>query len=74
MHTGKYREGIEDPDWSTWKTRFRCALNKSPEIQWIKELSKLDSHDRPYRAYRFVKLTPNEREPGSNFIGTVEPH
>lgn len=55
VHTGKYREGIDSPDWPTWKTRFRCALTKLPGILELKHLNKLDGQtDEPYRVYQFV--------------------
>ena len=51
QHTGKYRQG-DQPDPSTWKTRFRCALRKMQEIVEIKELGSLEG-SKPYRAFRF---------------------
>ncbi|XP_064611278.1 interferon regulatory factor 8-like isoform X2 [Liolophura sinensis] len=57
IHTGRFREGIDKEDWSTWKTRLRCALNKLPDIQEMKELSKLEEPS-PYRVYRFLPLKP----------------
>lgn len=53
MHTGRYREGVDQADWPTWKTRFRCALNKLPDIQEMKDHNQLDGSD-PYRAYKFL--------------------
>lgn len=50
-HTGKYRQG-DQPDPSTWKTRFRCALRKMQEIVEVKELGSLEGN-KPYRAFRF---------------------
>ena len=50
-HTGKYKDG-DPPDPSTWKTRFRCALYKLPDIQEMPHLNMLDG-DEPYRVYRF---------------------
>ena len=50
-HTGKYRQG-DQPDPSTWKTRFRCALRKMQEIVEVKELGSLEG-SKPYRAFRF---------------------
>lgn len=51
-HTGKYKDG-EQPDASTWKTRFRCAINKLPDIEEIKHKSNLDGDD-PYRVFQFL--------------------
>jgi len=51
QHTGKYRQG-DQPDPSTWKTRFRCALRKMSEIVEVKELGSLEG-SKPYRAFRF---------------------
>ena len=51
-HTGKYRQG-DQPDPSTWKTRFRCALRKMQEIVEVKELGSLEG-SKPYRAFRFM--------------------
>ncbi|XP_033754651.1 interferon regulatory factor 5-like isoform X2 [Pecten maximus] len=53
IHTGRYREGVDTADWPTWKTRFRCALNKLPDIMEVKEKSSLDGAE-PYRAYKFI--------------------
>lgn len=51
FHTGKYRKG-DQPDPSTWKTRFRCALRKMQEIKEVRELGKLEGN-KPYRAFKF---------------------
>lgn len=56
LHTGRYREGVDTSDWPTWKTRFRCALNKLPDIQEMKTYGKLDGPE-PFRAYRFLSKT-----------------
>ncbi|XP_060079926.1 interferon regulatory factor 8-like [Ylistrum balloti] len=53
IHTGRYREGVDNAEWPTWKTRFRCALNKLPDIVEVKEKSSLDGAE-PYRAYKFI--------------------
>lgn len=49
-HTGRFREGIDEPDYVKWKTRLRCAFNKAPDIEEVKEESQLDGPD-PYRVY-----------------------
>ena len=51
--TGRYRPG-DQPDPSTWKVRFRCALRKTQEIVEIKHLGNLEGT----RAYRVFKFEP----------------
>lgn len=53
MFKGKYKEGIDKPDPPTWKTRLRCALNKSNDFDEIVERSQLDISD-PYKVYRII--------------------
>ncbi|XP_006217337.1 interferon regulatory factor 9 [Vicugna pacos] len=49
---GKYKEGdTEGP--ATWKTRLRCALNKSPEFEEVPENGHRDGAE-PYKVYRLV--------------------
>ncbi|NP_991273.2 interferon regulatory factor 9 isoform X1 [Danio rerio] len=49
---GKLMEnGNSDP--ASWKTRLRCALNKSPEFSEVTERSQLDISE-PYKVYRLV--------------------
>ena len=55
IHTGKHREGIDEPNFAQCKTRLRCALNKAPDIQ---ERKDLENHDRPdpYKVYQFKDM------------------
>ncbi|XP_029437842.1 interferon regulatory factor 9 [Rhinatrema bivittatum] len=48
----KYKKG-DKTDPAAWKTRLRCALNKSPEFQVVSERSQLDISE-PYKVYRIV--------------------
>ncbi|KAM9296569.1 interferon regulatory factor 4-like [Gastrophryne carolinensis] len=52
LYKGKFREGSSRADPSVWKTRLRCALNKSPDFQEVVE-SNQDSGE-PYKLYRIV--------------------
>uniref|UniRef100_A0A803J954 Interferon regulatory factor 10 n=2 Tax=Xenopus tropicalis TaxID=8364 RepID=A0A803J954_XENTR len=61
MYKGKFREGSGRADPSVWKTRLRCALNKSPDFQEVMENSQLDLTE-PYKLYRI--LTPSEERSG----------
>ncbi|XP_030629900.1 interferon regulatory factor 4a [Chanos chanos] len=53
LFKGKYREGVDKPDPPTWKTRLRCALNKSNDFDELVERSQLDISD-PYKVYRII--------------------
>ncbi|XP_073431465.1 interferon regulatory factor 9 [Dendrobates tinctorius] len=52
MYKKKYQSG-EKVDAAAWKTRLRCALNKSPEFQELPDRSQLDISE-PYKVYRIV--------------------
>uniref|UniRef100_A0A8C4R2A9 Interferon regulatory factor 10 n=1 Tax=Eptatretus burgeri TaxID=7764 RepID=A0A8C4R2A9_EPTBU len=52
LYKGKFHEG-EPADPPTWKTRLRCALNKSPEFVEVNERSQLDISE-PYKVYRIL--------------------
>lgn len=51
---GKLSDGGRvDP--ASWKTRLRCALNKSPEFREEPERSQLEISE-PYKVYRLVPI------------------
>ncbi|KAG9332098.1 hypothetical protein JZ751_015874 [Albula glossodonta] len=54
--------GPSDP--ASWKTRLRCALNKSPEFAEVNERSQLDISE-PYKVYRLVPLDEQGLVPGA---------
>ncbi|XP_072479514.1 interferon regulatory factor 9 isoform X1 [Notamacropus eugenii] len=56
---GKYREG-DQADPAAWKTRLRCALNKSPEFEEVPERGHMEGPE-PYKVYR---LLPSGTLPG----------
>ena len=60
LHTGRYREGIDEEDWVSWKTRLRCALNKASDIFECKNENNVKTDDsNPYKVYEF---RPRQRE------------
>lgn len=61
-HTGKYREGVDEPNYPTWKTRLRCAFNKAPDIQEVKEESQLNCHE-PFRVYILTHAKRTKLDP-----------
>ncbi|XP_013866005.1 interferon regulatory factor 10 [Austrofundulus limnaeus] len=50
VYKGKYREGRDKADPTMWKTRLRCALNKSSDFQEVPERNQLDITE-PYKVY-----------------------
>ncbi|XP_077309305.1 interferon regulatory factor 8 [Lithobates pipiens] len=68
---GKFKEG-DRAEPATWKTRLRCALNKSPDFEEVTERSQLDISE-PYKVYRIV---PEEEQKckiaGSNLNDLTE--
>lgn len=52
LFKGKSKEGdIGGP--AVWKTRLRCALNKSPEFEEVPERGRMDVAE-PYKVYRLL--------------------
>ncbi|MCJ8733631.1 hypothetical protein PDJAM_G00225830 [Pangasius djambal] len=63
---GKFKEG-DKAEPATWKTRLRCALNKSPDFEEVTERSQLDISE-PYKVYRIV---PEEEQKLGKNISTT---
>lgn len=61
VYKGKYREGRDKADPTMWKTRLRCALNKSTDFEEVPERNQLDI-TVPYKVYRI------QHDPGSDSI------
>uniref|UniRef100_A0A8D2L459 IRF tryptophan pentad repeat domain-containing protein n=1 Tax=Varanus komodoensis TaxID=61221 RepID=A0A8D2L459_VARKO len=53
IYKGKYHEGVDKADPSVWKTRLRCALNKSIDFKEVPDRSHLDISE-PYKVYQIV--------------------
>ncbi|KAG7455073.1 hypothetical protein MATL_G00252630, partial [Megalops atlanticus] len=69
LFKGKFREGIDKPDPPTWKTRLRCALNKSNDFDEMVDRSQLDISD-PYKVYRII---PEGAKRGAKQISVEDP-
>ncbi|XP_053090705.1 interferon regulatory factor 8 isoform X1 [Pangasianodon hypophthalmus] len=64
---GKFKEG-DKAEPATWKTRLRCALNKSPDFEEVTDRSQLDISE-PYKVYRIVP--EEEQKLGKNVSPTL---
>nr|XP_057915427.1 interferon regulatory factor 9 isoform X2 [Doryrhamphus excisus] len=51
----EFKGKTADSNPAAWKTRLRCALNKSPEFSEVPERAQLDISE-PYKVYRLVPL------------------
>ncbi|CAL8250748.1 unnamed protein product [Arctogadus glacialis] len=51
VYKGKYKVGSDKDNPTMWKTRLRCALNKSTDFQEVPHLNQLDISE-PYKVYR----------------------
>ncbi|XP_046896493.1 interferon regulatory factor 10 isoform X5 [Hypomesus transpacificus] len=74
VYKGKYREGRDKADPTMWKTRLRCALNKSTDFQEVPEHSQLDLSE-PYKVYRINTETDTDMgQESSQIKGHVSSH
>nr|XP_023661314.1 interferon regulatory factor 4-like [Paramormyrops kingsleyae] len=70
VYKGKYHEGQDKADPSVWKTRLRCALNKSSDFVEMPERSQLDISE-PYKVY---KIQTDQDSPGKRVtLGICSP-
>lgn len=49
----EFKGKLKDDSPASWKTRLRCALNKSNEFEEVMDRAQLDISE-PYKVYRLV--------------------
>ncbi|XP_065652451.1 uncharacterized protein LOC100215166 isoform X5 [Hydra vulgaris] len=59
IHTGKFREGIDKPNYKTWKANFRCAANSVSDIKMLRGKGELKGTNAT-RVFKFSKNTKSK--------------
>ncbi|CAL8365561.1 unnamed protein product [Lota lota] len=73
IHTGKFKEGVDDSDPKKWKANFRCAMNSLPDVEQVK-CKNVNKGQQAVRVYRMVAVPTTKEMDFSDTQSSADKH